>query len=199
MSHSRKFCAPSGTCLHVPGRDLRKDDEAHGDDPRDEHRVGDRKAERTRDLHGPLRQAMFLARAATVAPAPRIHAATPHAATLVHLGVIVSQCPAPNLPAGQRPRAGAGRGHRAQGPSPSSPERHGDPDEDEPHGHHAQPGAPARPPGVSAERPPGGEEHHDRDGVRRPEGGADLARRGRTGRQSGTSRGTRGGRRPRRR
>ena len=63
------------------------------------------------------------------------------------------------------------------GPMPtlSSSERHRDPDEDDPHDDHAQPGAPAGSPGVSAERPARDEEHHDRDRVRRPEGERDLA------------------------
>ena len=69
--------------LHAPGRELRKDDEAHGDDPGDEHGVGDGKAERTRDLDGLLRQAMFLARRGRHRGAgsedPRHHAAHRHA------------------------------------------------------------------------------------------------------------------------
>ena len=46
--------------LHVPGRDLREDDEAQRDDPGDEHGVGDRETERPRDLQRFLREAVTL-------------------------------------------------------------------------------------------------------------------------------------------
>ena len=44
---------------HLARRHLSKNDQAHRDDPRDDHGVGDRKAERARDLDGLLRQAVF--------------------------------------------------------------------------------------------------------------------------------------------
>lgn len=41
---------------HLPCGELRKDDQAHRDDPGDEHGVRQRKPRRSRDLHGALRE-----------------------------------------------------------------------------------------------------------------------------------------------
>ena len=73
--------------LHVPRRELREDDEADGDDPGDDHRVGDREAERPRDLDGPLRQVVFLAlrgHRGAGAEDPRHHAGRRHARCPFH-------------------------------------------------------------------------------------------------------------------
>ena len=51
-----------GHFLHGPGGDLGKEDEADGDDPHEDHGVGDREPERAGDLDGLLRQAMLLRR-----------------------------------------------------------------------------------------------------------------------------------------
>ena len=102
--------------LHAPGRELREDDEAHGDDPGDEHGVGDREAERTRDLHGLLRQAMFLAcrgrHRGAGSEDPRRHAARRHARrpSAHHVtGGLHRAC----QPAGATPRAGRGPAARS--------------------------------------------------------------------------------------
>ncbi len=83
----------------------------------------------------------------------------------------------------------------------SSSERHGDPDEDEPHGHHTDSRAPA--PGLPApnvaERPSGHEEHHHCDRVRRPEEPARPAARRERASPRGTSTEPPGERRSRRR
>src|SRR5262249_56161056 len=49
-----KILRPIGHLLHVPRRELRKDDQSDRDDPGDDHRIGDRKAEGTSDLYGAL-------------------------------------------------------------------------------------------------------------------------------------------------
>ena len=51
-----KVLRPAGHLRHPARRDLSEDDEADGDDPRDHHRVGDRKAERSADFDRVLRQ-----------------------------------------------------------------------------------------------------------------------------------------------
>src|SRR5439155_6784239 len=58
----QKILRSLGHFLHGPGGDMGKQYEADGDDPHDDHGVGDWEPERAGDLDGLLRQAMLLRR-----------------------------------------------------------------------------------------------------------------------------------------
>ena len=56
----QKILRSGGNTFHVPCRDPGKNDQPHGHDPADDHRIGDREAEGAGDLNCLLWQAVFL-------------------------------------------------------------------------------------------------------------------------------------------